>query len=68
MAVPYASSADLGATVLEVVKDFDGDTCRAVYTIKFEGVVYVLNLLYCVANYQSFQPFPLKAILVSSTW
>jgi len=28
---------------LEVVDDFDGDTYRAVYTIKFKGVVYVLH-------------------------
>ncbi|MBW4490010.1 MAG: type II toxin-antitoxin system RelE/ParE family toxin [Trichocoleus desertorum ATA4-8-CV12] len=32
-----------GAGVLEVVDDFDGDTYRAVYTIKFVDVVYVLH-------------------------
>jgi phage-related protein len=32
-----------GAGVLEVIEDFDGDTYRAVYTVKFEGVVYVLH-------------------------
>ncbi|MGG6264027.1 type II toxin-antitoxin system RelE/ParE family toxin [Leptolyngbya sp. AN03gr2] len=32
-----------GATTLEIVEDFDGDTYRAVYTVKFEGVVYVLH-------------------------
>jgi phage-related protein len=32
-----------GASVLEVIQDFDGDTYRAVYTIKFEEVVYVLH-------------------------
>jgi phage-related protein len=32
-----------GAGVLEVVDDFDGDTYRAVYTVKFAGVVYVLH-------------------------
>lgn len=32
-----------GSGVLEVVDDFDGDTYRAVYTIQFEGVVYVLH-------------------------
>ena len=32
-----------GAGVLEIVDDFDGDTYRAVYTIKFEGAVYVLH-------------------------
>jgi phage-related protein len=29
--------------VLEVVEDHRGDTYRAVYTVRFEGVVYVLN-------------------------
>jgi len=28
---------------VEVVGDFDGDTYRAVYTIKFADVVYVLH-------------------------
>ncbi len=32
-----------GAATLEVVEDFDGDTYRAVYTVKFEGIVYVLH-------------------------
>jgi phage-related protein len=32
-----------GAGVLEVVDDFDGDTYRAVYTIRFAGLVYVLH-------------------------
>ncbi|MDC0839001.1 MAG: type II toxin-antitoxin system RelE/ParE family toxin [Limnospira sp. PMC 1291.21] len=32
-----------GAGVLEVVEDFDGDTYRAVYTLKLAGVVYVLH-------------------------
>ena len=32
-----------GAGVLEIVDDFDGDTYRAVYTIKFEAAVYVLH-------------------------
>ena len=32
-----------GAGVLEVVEDFDGDTYRAVYTVKFVGSVYVLH-------------------------
>jgi phage-related protein len=26
-----------------VVEDYDGDTYRAVYTVKFKGVVYVLD-------------------------
>ena len=32
-----------GAGVLEVVDDYDGDTYRAVYTVKFEGFVYALH-------------------------
>jgi len=32
-----------GAGVLEVVDDFDGDTYRAVYTVKMKGVVYGLH-------------------------
>ena len=32
-----------GRGVLEVIDDFDGDTFRAVYTVKFAGVVYVLH-------------------------
>ncbi|WP_316232719.1 type II toxin-antitoxin system RelE/ParE family toxin [Bradyrhizobium sp. SZCCHNPS2010] len=32
-----------GASVLEVVDDYDGDTYRAVYTVRFAGVVYVLH-------------------------
>lgn len=32
-----------GAGVLEIVDDHDGDTYRAVYTVRFEGVVYVLH-------------------------
>ena len=31
------------AGVLEVVEDYDGDTFRAVYTVKFAGAVYVLH-------------------------
>lgn len=32
-----------GRSVLEVVDDFDGDTYRAVYTVRFAGAVYVLH-------------------------
>ena len=31
------------AAVLEVVEDFDGNAYRAVYTVRFAGVVYVLH-------------------------
>src|SRR6187402_2726705 len=34
---------DLGPGVLEIVEDFDTDTYRAVYTVRFEGAVYVLH-------------------------
>ena len=30
-------------SVLEIVDDYDGDTYRAVYTVRFSGVVYVLH-------------------------
>jgi phage-related protein len=32
-----------GRNVLELIDDFDGDTYRAVYTVRFAGVVYVLH-------------------------
>ena len=32
-----------GAQVLEVVEDYDGDTYRAVYTVRFAEVLYVLH-------------------------
>lgn len=32
-----------GAGVVEVVKDFRGDTFRAVYTVQYEGALYVLH-------------------------
>jgi phage-related protein len=33
-----------GAGVLEVVEDYDGNTYRAVYTVRFADVVYVLHI------------------------
>jgi phage-related protein len=33
-----------GASVLEIVDDFDGNTYRAVYTVKFSEAVYVLHV------------------------
>lgn len=33
-----------GAGVLEIVEDYDGDTYRAVYTVKFAEVIYVLHV------------------------
>ena len=32
-----------GRSVLEVVDDDDGDTYRAVYTVRFAGLIYVLH-------------------------
>ena len=32
-----------GPGVLEVVKDYDGDTYRAIYTVRFVRAVYVLH-------------------------
>jgi phage-related protein len=32
-----------GRAVLELVDDFDGDTYRAVYAVRFAGMVYVLH-------------------------
>jgi phage-related protein len=32
-----------GRTVLEIVDDFQGDSFRAVYTVRFAGVIYVLH-------------------------
>jgi phage-related protein len=32
-----------GRAVLELVDDFDSNTYRAVYTVRFAGVVYVLH-------------------------
>ena len=33
----------LGSGVVELVEDFDGDTYRAVYTVRFGDAVYVLH-------------------------
>jgi len=33
----------LGPGVFEIVEDYDGDTYRAVYTVKFREAVYVLH-------------------------
>ncbi len=32
-----------GATTLEVVEDHDGSTYRAIYTVRFQNIVYVLH-------------------------
>jgi phage-related protein len=33
----------LGSCIVELVEDFDGDTYRAIYTVRFETAVYVLH-------------------------
>lgn len=42
---PYAKPLKgfSGAGVLEIVDDFDGDAYRAVYTVRFAQVIYVLH-------------------------
>jgi phage-related protein len=32
-----------GAGVVEIIKDYRGDTFRAVYTLRYAGVVYILH-------------------------
>lgn len=32
-----------GAGVIEIIDDYDGDTYQAVYTVRFAGVIYVLD-------------------------
>jgi phage-related protein len=32
-----------GAGLLEVIKDYRGDTFRAVYTLKYAGIVFILH-------------------------
>ena len=33
-----------GASVLEIVSDYDTDTFRGVYTVRFAGAIYVLHV------------------------
>jgi phage-related protein len=33
-----------GSSVLEIIEDYDGDTYRAVYTVKFAKAIYVLHV------------------------
>lgn len=43
---PYAAKALKGfggRGVLEIIENHDGDTFRAVYTVRFAGVIYVLH-------------------------
>jgi phage-related protein len=47
-----------GASVLEVVEDYGGDTYRAVYTVKFAGAVYVVHAFQKKSRYGSETPKP----------
>ncbi|MCI5065505.1 type II toxin-antitoxin system RelE/ParE family toxin [bacterium] len=42
-AKPLKGATFKGSGVLEIVEDHDGDTFRAVYTVRFPKVVYVLH-------------------------
>ena len=42
-AKPFKVGKGGGASVMEIVENFDTDTYRAVYTVRFKGVVYVLH-------------------------
>ena len=33
----------LGGGTVELIEDFDGDTCRAVYSVRFREAMYVLH-------------------------
>ena len=44
-----------GAGAVEIVKDYRGDTFRAVYTVRLAGAVYVLHV--CCLNSPS-RPHP----------
>lgn len=52
-----------GAGVLEVVDDFDGDTYRAIYTVRFPGVVYVLHAFQKKSKHGSSVPRPDLALI-----
>ena len=40
---PLSRSKGLRAATVELIEDFDGDTYRAVYTVRFREAVYVLH-------------------------
>lgn len=48
----HAKSLKGFSGVLEIRDNFDGDTYRAVYTVRFEGVLYVLYVLYVLHAFQ----------------
>ena len=47
-----------GSGVLEVVDDYDGDTYRAVYTVKYEGIVYAVHAFQKKSNKGAETPKP----------
>ena len=47
-----------GSAVLEVVARYDGDTFRAVYTVRFETAVYVLHAFQKKAKRSAATPKP----------
>lgn len=54
-----------GAGVLEIVEDFDRDTYRAVYTVKFAGMIYVLHAFKKKSNKGSKTPQPDMKLIAS---
>jgi len=42
-AKPLTEGALKGLGIYELCEDYEGDTYRAVYTVKFDGIVYVLH-------------------------
>ena len=47
-----------GSNVLEVVSRYDGDTFRAVYTVRFRAAVYVLHAFQKKAKRRTATPKP----------
>jgi phage-related protein len=54
-----------GAGVLEVVEDFDGNTYRAVYTVKFAAAIYVLHVFQKKSHRGKETPGPDMALIKS---
>jgi phage-related protein len=51
------------AGLIEVVDDFDGDTYRAIYTVKLAGVVYVLHVFQKKSTRGIATPKPALAVI-----
>ena len=47
-----------GRGVLEIVEDHDGDTYRAVYTVRFTGAIYILHAFQKKSKRGSATPAP----------